>query len=159
MKAPRIPHAMIAVVALALAATMLAAPADADRDRGRGRGHSKHRYKHVEKVVVVQRPQHVVYVRPRVAPVHVSPSYASLAFAGVIGGVQVSARFGDAPYHGYGYWDPYCDVGFTSLRAYRHHCGAHGHAYRLKVFAVPPGHDHVAYRGNGCDDDDHGWDD
>ena len=157
MKSPRIQLAMTAVVAVALAATMCAAPADADRGHGKGRGHSKHRYKRVERVVVVERPRHVVYVRPRVAPVYVAPSYASLAFAGVIGGVQVSAQFGDTPYQGYGYWDPYCETRFTSLRAYRHHCGAHSHPYELNVFAAAPGHSCDRGCDHGYHDDYHSW--
>lgn len=144
MKAHRIPLAMTAVVALALATPMLASPADAHGGHGR-----KHRHKHIERVVVNPRPHHVVYVAPRVAS---GPSFSQLVLAGVIGGVHVAARFGDAPYSGYGYWDPYCDMRFGSLRAYRHHCDSHDHPYRLRVFAVAPGHSCDRRCDHDCDD-------
>ena len=152
MKAPRIQLAMTAVVAIALAAAMFAAPAEADRGNGRGKakGHWKQRYKHTERVVVVPRPSRVVYVDRHV---HSAPSFSSLVLAGVIGGVQISARFGDAPYRGYGYWDPYCDMRFSSLRAYRHHSGVHRHPYQLRVFAVAPGHSCDRQCDHGHDDD------
>ncbi len=151
MKASRIQLATSAVVAIALAAATFAAPAMADRDHGRD--HRRPRYKHAERVVVVPRPQHAVYVRPRVHQMHVGPSFANLVLAGMIGGVHVSARFGDAPYRGYGYWDPYCDVRFMSLRAYRHHSAVHHHPYQLRVFAVAPGHACDRYCDHDCDDD------
>jgi hypothetical protein len=159
MKAPRIQAAMTAVVALAFAASLFAAPAAADR--GRGHGASKKRYKGVERVVVVPRAHRTVVVRPRIQPYHSGPSFANLVLAGVIGGVHVSAQFGDAPYRGYGYWDPYCRVRFSSLRAYRHHSRMHDHPYALRVFAVVPGHACDRYCDHGCVDDrtwdrDHG---
>ncbi|NOT34659.1 MAG: hypothetical protein HOP12_10890 [Candidatus Eisenbacteria bacterium] len=168
---------LVLAASVAAALTIGSLWSDAQADRGRhGRDHDR-RYRGNRRVEVVRCAPRVVYVNSPHRVV-VRPGFARLVLAGVIGGMHVSANFGDACPVGYGYWDPYCDVRFTSLRAYRRHSEHERHAYRLRVIedrdvtyrGWQDGHgDRTSDRDEGRDwdrdddhshdhDDDRGWD-
>ena len=54
------------------------------------------------------------------------------------------------PPAGYHYFDPYCDLPFTSLDLYSDHISAYGHPWRVQVIAARSGYPvSYGYRGGG----------
>jgi hypothetical protein len=48
-------------------------------------------------------------------------------------GFSIGLSIGSFPSYGYGYFDPYCDLRFSSLGAYYDHCHGLGHASAILV--------------------------
>lgn len=120
----------------------------------------KHRYEtqhrdqrgYKTRVVRHHRPTRVVQHRPayrhhthrpwyygaRRVYVNSSPFYWNIGLGVYLGGgVSLGFQFGNVAPAGYVYADPYCDLTFQSVGAYRRHLDHYGHSPALRVVAAP----------------------
>ena len=150
----RITRVVLTLMAVAFLASVSVTAAQAGN--GRGRGHGNFRYKGSYQKSWHRGPvvrQRVVYA-PR--PVFVRPAYGMYRIGRPVSGGFLAAQFGGVSFgftlanrpSGYVYEDPYCRTRFTSLPAYRDHCGAHRHEVVVRVI-----HENGGYADRGYHDD------
>lgn len=89
--------------------------------------HDRHVYHHYP--VWSPRPYRVHYYDE-------SPFYFHSGFNVFFGGDAFAINIGTLPPPGYAYFDPYCDVTFVSVTAFRHHIHRHHHPALIRVIAV-----------------------
>jgi len=65
-----------------------------------------------------------------------NPFYFHSGFNVFFGGDAFSVNIGSFPPPGYAYFDPYCDVTFVSVTAFRRHIHRHHHPALIRVIAV-----------------------
>lgn len=145
---------MSALLVIAMAMATLAPAAEAGR---RGKSRYKHAGYHQTRVVrQVFVPRRVRYHAPRYhySSYRVVYSDAGPVIAGFIGGLFLGATLANAAPAGYEYYDPYCEVGYSSLRAYHAHLdGGCGHEAVVHVRECGRHSDDYSYRGDDDYDD------
>jgi hypothetical protein len=150
----RITRVVLTLMAAAFLASVSVTAAQAGHGRGRGYGNVRYKggyQKSWRRAPVVM--QRVVYA-PR--PVFVRPAYGMYRLGAPVSGGFLAAQFGGVSFGlalanrpaGYVYEDPYCHTRYTSLSAYRDHCGAHRHEVVVRVI-----HEHGGYANRGYHDD------
>lgn len=145
-----------AIAALTLAATVttLVAPlAEASHVRN-----ASPRYKGAPVVRRAYEPTH----RARI--VYREHSDAAPLLIGLIGGFVLGSAIANSQpvvHAQYSYWDPYCEVSFSSLDAYRAHFYRHRHPRIVRVINVSNGHcvRDLRWSGNGWGEYHGDWDD
>jgi hypothetical protein len=79
---------------------------------------------------------------------HDRPFYFHAGFGIYFGSGSLSVQIGDYAPAGYAYYDPYCDLTFTSVATYRRHCH-HRHDPLLEIEVAA----HGSYEYSDDDDD------
>ena len=65
-----------------------------------------------------------------------SPFYFHAGLNVFFGGVGLHIDLGNTPPAGYGYYDPYCSLGFQTVHAYQRHLSRHRHRGALQVVRI-----------------------
>jgi len=134
MKSLLHPRRAVATLMLGVFATMLLAPV---AEAGNGRGNHRRWKRHP-----VVREVRYVQPAPRAHYVH-RHSDAGPILAGIVGGIVLGAAIANAQpavHASYSYWDPYCEVRYSTLDRYRTHIRSCDHPRVVRVMDRRSGH-------------------